>query len=194
MPHPSYVHGASAVPLIGATIAECFDRTVARFPDREALVVRHQDVRLTWAQLKQECERFARGLLALGLKKGDRIGIWSPNWAEWVIAQFATPRIGAILVNINPANRAAELEYALCQSGCSALIIAPPHKTANYAEILAEVEAPKLQTVIYFGDQIVAGGYNWGDVLRLGDAIPEAALRAREREQHFDDPVNHLAR
>ena len=92
MPHPSYVHGASDVPLIGATIAECFDRTVARFPDREALVVRHQDVRFTWAELKLACERLARGLLALGLRKGDRIGIWSPNWAEWVIAQFATPR------------------------------------------------------------------------------------------------------
>ena len=190
MPHPSYVHGASDVPLIGATIAECFDRTVARFPDREALVVRHQDVRFTWAELKLACERLARGLLALGLRKGDRIGIWSPNWAEWVIAQFATPRIGAILVNINPANRAAELEYALRQSGCSALIIAPPLKTSNYAEILAQVSVPELRTVIAFGDQTVAGALSWDEVLRLGDAIPEAQLRAREREQHFDDPVN----
>jgi len=190
MPENSYVHGASDIPLLGTTIGEIFDRTVARFPDREALVVRHQGVRLTWAGLKDVCERFARGLLALGLEKGDRIGIWSPNWAEWVIAQFATPRIGAILVNINPANRAAELEYALRQSGCSALIIAPPLKTSNYAEILAEVEAPELRTVIYFGDQTVAGGYDWEAVLRLGEEVPADVLRAREREQHFDDPVN----
>ena len=190
MPDPSYVHGASDVPLLGATIGECFDRTVARFPDGEALVVRHQGVRLTWTRLKQECERLARGLIALGLEKGDRIGIWSPNWAEWVLAQFATPRIGAILVNINPANRAAELEYALRQSGCTALIIAPPLKTANYAEILAEVAAPDLRTVIAFGDQTVPGALSWDEVLRRGDSVPMEELRAREREQHFDDPVN----
>jgi len=187
---PSYVHGASDVPLIGATIGECFDRTVERFPDGEALVVRHQGVRLSWIELKQVCERFARGLLALGLKKGDRIGIWSPNWAEWVIAQFATPRIGVILVNINPANRAAELQYALRQSGCSALIIAPPLKTSYYARILAEADVPELKTVIAFGDQTVPGAYSWDDVLKLGDAVPEQDLRAREREQHFDDPIN----
>jgi fatty-acyl-CoA synthase len=186
----SYVHGASDVPLIGATIGECFDRTVERFPDREALVVRHQGVRLSWLELKQTCERFARGLLALGLKKGDRIGIWSPNWAEWVIAQFATPRIGAVLVNINPANRAAELEYALRQSGCSALIIAPPHKTSHYARILAEADVPELKTVIAFGDQTVPGAVSWDDVFRQGEAVPEEELRAREREQHFDDPIN----
>ena len=190
MPENSYVHGASDVSLIGATIGEVFDRTVARFPDREALVVRHQDVRMTWAELKDACERLARGLMALGVVKGDRIGIWSPNWAEWVIAQLATPRIGAILVNINPANRGAELEYALNQSGCSTLIIAPPHKACNYAEILAQVEAPGLRTVIYFGNQMVAGGYNWGEVLRLAETVSDADLRAREREQHFDDPIN----
>lgn len=190
MPQNSYVHGASDVPLIGATVGECFDRTVERFPDREALVVRHQRVRLSWIELKLACERFARGLLALGIRKGDRIGIWSPNWAEWVIAQFATPRIGAILVNINPANRAAELEYALRQSGCSALIIAPPHKTSHYARILAETDVPELKTVIAFGDQTVPGALFWDEVLELGDAVPEPDLRARERQQHFDDPIN----
>jgi len=153
------------------------------------LVVRHQDVRLTWGQLKQECDRFARGLSAVGLEKGDRIGIWSPNCVEWVIAQFATPRIGAILVNINSANRSTELEYALRQSGCSALIIAPPLKTSNYAEILAEVEVPELRTVA-FGDQTVPGALSWDAVLRMADGVPDAKLRAREREQHFEDPVN----
>jgi fatty-acyl-CoA synthase len=190
MPEISYVHGASDVPLIGQTIGECFDRTVARFPDREALVVRHQGVRLSWIELKHACERFARGLLTLGIRKGDRIGIWSPNWAEWVIAQFATPRIGAILVNINPANRATELEYALRQSGCSALIIAPPHKTSHYAQILAETSVAQLRTVIAFGDQRVAGAVSWEEVLAKGDGVPEQELRARERDQHFDDPIN----
>ncbi|MGN6673488.1 MAG: AMP-binding protein, partial [Thermomicrobiales bacterium] len=135
----SYVHGASDVPLIGATIGDLFDRVVAQQPGREALVSCHQNLRYTYQELQAACDRFARGLLALGLQKGDRIGIWAPNHAEWVIAQFATPKIGAILVNINPAYRTHELDYALNQSGCTALIIAPPYKTSDYAGLLREV-------------------------------------------------------
>jgi fatty-acyl-CoA synthase len=128
--------------------------------------------------------------MALGLEKGDRIGIWSPNWADvgHRPARHAADR--AILVNINPANRAAELEYALRQSGCTALIIAPPLKTSNYAAILAELAIPELRSVIAFGDQTVPGALSWNEVLRLGDAVPEPRAPAREREQHFDDPVN----
>src|SRR3954454_8329559 len=111
----SYVHGASEVPLIGRTVGDLIDRVAEEFPDREALVSRHQALRFTYRQLQEACDRFAKGLLALGVKKGDRIGIWSPNYAEWVIAQFATPKIGAILVNINPSYRVRELEYALTQ-------------------------------------------------------------------------------
>src|SRR3954452_14834904 len=135
----SYVHGASDVPLIGATIGDLFDRVAADLPDQEALVSCHQRVRYTYGQLREDCDEFARGLLALGIAKGDRIGIWAPNHAEWVIAQFATPKIGAILVNINPAYRTHELEYALRQSGCSALIIAPPFKSSDSAGLLREV-------------------------------------------------------
>ncbi|PYP39749.1 MAG: AMP-binding protein, partial [Gemmatimonadetes bacterium] len=202
---PSYVHGASDTPLIGATIGDGFDATVERFPDREALVSCHQGIRLTWREFQAECDRFARGLLALGLRKGDRIGIWSPNRAEWVVAQFATAKIGAILVNVNPAYRAAELEYALCQSGCSTLILAPPYKTSNYAAILAEVgpeismaspgalraaRLPELRTVISIGAQALPGAYPWDEVLVRGDAMPARALAERQGEQHFDDPIN----
>src|SRR5262245_6489568 len=106
----SYVHGSSAVPLIGQTIGECFDGIVARFADGDALIVRHQGVRWKYGELGERVDRFAAGLLALGLEWGDRIGIWSPNNAEWVITQFATAKAGLILVNINPAYRVSELE------------------------------------------------------------------------------------
>src|SRR4029077_16116339 len=120
-------------------IGDLFDRAVAQLPDHEALVSLHQGLRYTWQELQLACDAFARGLLSLGVQKGDRIGIWSPNHAEWVITQFATPKIGAILVNVNPAYRTHELEYALRQSGCSVLIIAPAFKTSDYAALLREV-------------------------------------------------------
>ncbi|MEZ4571692.1 MAG: AMP-binding protein [Thermomicrobiales bacterium] len=104
----SYVHGASDAPLIGATIGDLFDRVAEQMPDNEALVSRHEGKRFSYRELQHACNEFARGLMALGIKKGDRIGIWAPNWTEWVIAQFATPKIGAILVNINPAYRVHE--------------------------------------------------------------------------------------
>ncbi|MDE3228533.1 MAG: AMP-binding protein, partial [Chloroflexota bacterium] len=121
----SYVSGVSDTPLLGMTIGDAFDATVARFPDREALVSRPQGLRYTWRTLQAEVDRCARGLLALGVKKGDRVGIWAPNRAEWAITQFATAKIGAILVNINPSYRTHELEYALNQSGCSTLVLSP---------------------------------------------------------------------
>jgi len=117
----SYVHGASATPLLGETIGECLRRTVDRHGDREALVVRQQGYRVTWAELWDEVDRAARGLLARGVERGDRVGIWSPNRYEWVIVQYATARIGAILVSVNPAYETAELEYALNQAGVSLL-------------------------------------------------------------------------
>ena len=114
----SYVHGASETPLIGETIGVYFDRTVERYGEREALVVRHQGVRWSWRALQEQVDAFAAGLLALGLEPGERIGIWSPNNAEWVVTQFATTKAGLILVNINPAYRVTELEYALNKAGC----------------------------------------------------------------------------
>ena len=121
----SYVSGTSDIPLLGCTIGEMFDQIVAEYPDQEALIVRHQELRYTYRQLQVEVDRCARGLIALGLQKGERIGIWSPNRAEWTIIQFATSKLGAILVNINPSYRVHELEYALQQSGCAMLVMAP---------------------------------------------------------------------
>src|ERR671916_2550749 len=201
----SYVHGASDVPLLGATIGDCFDRIAGQVPDHEALVSCHQGLRYTYGQLREECDRFARGLLALGLQKGERIGIWSPNHAEWVVAQFATPKLGAILVNINPAYRTHELEYALRQSGCAALIIAPPFKTADYAALLREVcpeladcrpgqlraaRLPELRTVIAFGEQRVPGAFTWQQVMALAAEVDDEQLAARQRAQQFDDAIN----
>ena len=115
MSAPSYSHGASPIPLLGETIGENLRRTVERFGEREALVVRHQGYRATYRQLWGEVGLAARGLLARGARRGDRVGIWAPNRYEWVVVQYATARIGAILVNINPAYRTTELEYALAQ-------------------------------------------------------------------------------
>ncbi len=133
---PSYVHGASEVPLLGETIGQNLRRTVDRFGDREALVVRQQKYRATYRELWDQTTACAQGLLAHGVKKGDRVGIWSPNRYEWVVTQYATARIGAILVNINPAYKTAELRYALQQSGVSLLLLARAFRTADYVGML----------------------------------------------------------
>src|SRR6476620_6659928 len=124
MPAPSYAHGASAVPLLGETIGENLRRTVERCGDREALVVRHQGYRATYRQLWDQVTLAARGLLARGIRPGDRVGVWSPNRFEWVVLQFATARVGAILVTINTGYKSTELEYALNQSGIRLLCLA----------------------------------------------------------------------
>src|SRR5580698_874007 len=143
MPLPSYVHGASNIPLIGETIGVHFDRAIERYGERDALIVRHQNIRWSYRQLQKEVDTFAAGLVALGLEPGERVGIWSPNNAEWAIAQFATAKAGLILVNINPAYRLAELEYALNKSGCAALITAARFKTSDYIAMLRDL-APEL--------------------------------------------------
>src|SRR5215468_5088944 len=135
----SYVHGASEIPFIGDTIGVYFDRIAERFAERDALIVKHQQIRWTFRELKERVDDFAAGLLSLGLERGDRIGIWSPNNAEWTLAQFATAKAGLVLVNVNPAYRRAELEYALNKVECKALILAPALKTSNYLEIAAEL-------------------------------------------------------
>src|SRR5689334_14016341 len=135
----SYANGPSSQPLIGETIGENLERTVARFPDRDALVSCHQNRRYTYAELNGAVDEVARGLMALGLEVGDRIGIWSPNCAEWVLIQYATAKAGVILVNINPAYRTSELDYALNQSGCRMLVAAQRFKTSDYVEMVEEV-------------------------------------------------------
>jgi fatty-acyl-CoA synthase len=201
----SYVSGTSDTPLLGLTIGDAFDRTVARFPDREALIVRQQGLRYTWAALRAEVDRCARGLLALGVRKGDRLGIWAPNRAEWTITQFATAKIGAILVNINPAYRLHELEYALNQSGCSVIVTASAFRTTSYLEMLQTLcpelarcapgqldahKIPALRHVISLGDERTPGMWVWGEVLARADEVSAAALDARQAEQEFDDPIN----
>src|SRR5215471_10445893 len=139
----SYVHGGSETPLIGQTIGEYFDGIAARFPDCDALIVRQQNIRWTYRQFKEQVDTVAAGLVALGLEPGDRIGIWSPNNAEWAVTQFATAKAGLVLVNINPAYRLAELEYALNKVGCKALITATRLKTSDYVGMVAAL-APEL--------------------------------------------------
>ena len=130
---PSYVCGVSDTPLLFQTVGDALDCAVERFGEREALVVRHQDVRLTWCEFREQVDALAAGLLTLGLERGDRIGIWSPNRAEWVLTQFATARLGLVLVNINPAYRIAELRHAmrLAQIDCAVLFGGGPLPTAN---------------------------------------------------------------
>jgi fatty-acyl-CoA synthase len=205
MPQLSYVHGASQTPLIGATIGEFFDRTVAQFGGRDALIVRHQEIRWSWWELKQGVDDFAAGLLALGLEPGERIGIWSPNNAEWVVAQFATAKAGLILVNINPAYRLTELEYALNKAGCAALITAARFKTSDYLAMLGELapelamaapgelraaRLPDLRLLITIGDEVVPGALRFDDVYGLGGMAERDRLTALAGKLQFDDPIN----
>src|SRR5437763_6971557 len=185
MPSPSYVHGASRVPLLGETIGENLRRTVERVPNTEALVVRHQNYRATYSELWDQTTRAARGLLARGVKKGDRVGIWSPNRAEWVVTQYATARIGAILVNINPAYKTAELSYALQQSGTTLLLLAKAFRTADYVGMLREVrdQLPELRQALVLDD-------DWSSLLNDATRIGAQQLDDIESSLQFDDPIN----
>jgi fatty-acyl-CoA synthase len=192
---PSYSSGPSGVPLIGETIGAYVDRVAAANPEREAVVSVHQGVRLTYAQLRAATDEFACGLAALGVRHGDRVGIWSTNTVEWVIAQFATPKIGAILVNINPAYRSSEASYALRQSGVSVLLAQARHKTSDYAGILREIRAglPDLRSVAYIGatDADLDGGdLRWDDVRAAARDFNPDELQARLDATQFDEAIN----
>ena len=201
----SYVHGASGTPLIGETIGVYFDQAVERFGERDALIVRHQGIRWSWHQLKQRVDALAAGLMALGLEPGARIGIWSPNNAEWAVTQFATAKAGLILVNINPAYRVTELEYALNKAGCTALITATRFKTSDYLGMLRELmpelataspgnlraaKLPDLRLIITIGDENVPGAVRFEDVCGLGRAAEREQLAALAGRLQFDDPIN----
>src|SRR6266516_3131121 len=183
MNQPAYAHGPSDTALRGETIGRMWDDVVAANGGRPAIVSRHQGIRWTYAELHEQVERCARALMAGGVRKGDRVGIWSPNNAEWVIVQLATAKVGAILVNINPSYRAHELEYALRQSGCSVLILAPGFKDADYVELAREVQAPELRRHVVLGE-------GWDELLVQGDGLSADALRTREAELDFDQPIN----
>jgi fatty-acyl-CoA synthase len=181
----SYVHGASNKPLLGEPIFSNLRRTAARFGDREALVVVQQGYRATYRDLVGQCEEVARGLMARGVTKGDRVGIWSPNRYEWVIVQYATAAMGAILVNINPAYRTSELEYALNQSGITLLILAAGFRQADYRAMLAEVKGrcPSLREALVLED-------GWEALKRDGAKVAERDLHELESTLQFDDPIN----
>jgi fatty-acyl-CoA synthase len=185
IPLPSYAHGPSAVPLLGETIGQNFRRTVERFADRPALVVRHQGYRATYRELAELVERAARALLARGVTTGDRVGVWAPNRFEWVVLQLATARVGAILVTINPAFKATELEYALRKSGVSFLALARRFRQCDYVATLAEVRdrCPALRhTLVLDAD--------WDDFLGGARGVSEGELAAVEEALQFDDPIN----
>ena len=176
---PSYVHGASATPLLGQTIGENLDRAVERYGEREALVSCHQGLRYTYAELGEAVDRLARALVAEGLQPGDRLGIWSPNRAEWALVQYATAKAGVVLVNVNPAYRTSELEYALRQSGCRWLIAAPSFKTSDYGAMIESVRGglDALERVVLLDSP------EW-EALAGGDADAELPVC------QFDDPIN----
>ena len=181
----SYAQGTSAVPLLGETISQNLRRTAQAFPSRDALVVVDQRYRATYAELWQQVEQCARGLMALDIQKGDRVGMWAPNRYEWVVVQYATAQIGAILVNINPAYRVNELEYALNQSGCRMVIHSRGFRKSNYTEMIAEVR-PRCGAL----EKTIELESSWRDLLDGGATVTQAALEEREASLQFDDPIN----
>ena len=201
----SYSHGAANMPLWGTTIGRAFHQAVASAGDRDALIVRHQNLRWSYEELKRRVDEFAAGLLALGLEPGDRVGIWSPNNAEWIITQYATAKVGIILVNINPAYRITELEYALNKVECKALVCADQFKTSSYIQMLQELmpelsacqpgqvkskSIPSLTTVINIGSRAYPGFYKFEDVPTFAGSSEVAKLSSLAGTLQFDDPIN----
>ena len=201
----SYVHGASNKALIGQTIGHHFDLACALHAEREALVVRHQNVRLSYAELRLKVDALACGLRRLGLQPGERIGIWSQNRLEWTLTQFATAKAGLVLVNINPAYRRSELEYALNKVGCRALILSPAFKSSDYLEMLADLapelghcepgllrahKLPSLEIVIRLGAEHTPGMLNFDSLCTAPSRDELAELEELGERLQFDDPIN----
>ena len=201
----SYYSGASSTQLIYQTIGDYLDDVCQRFPDNEALVVRHQNVRWTYTQFKQEIDRLATGLLALGIQPGDRVSIWGPNSYEWALVQYATASIGAIMVCINPAYRLHELEYALNKVECRAIITAESFKTSQYLTMLQDLAPelascapgklkannfPHLEMIIRMGEDASSGMLNFTDVCDMGTATEYQQLQDIKRTLRPDDPIN----
>jgi fatty-acyl-CoA synthase len=191
----SYVHGTGSVPLLGETIGAALDRAAAQFGSRDALVSCHQNLRYTYDDLLREVNQVARALLVLGVERGDRVGIWSGNTAQWLIVQYAAAKAGAILVNVNPSYRLRELEYALNQSGIRVLVTARSFRKTDYVELLTTLmpeltrprhgpleteKVPALEHLIYLDSNAAPGGMAWADFVRLGDRVPAQDLSARK--------------
>ncbi|WP_139672141.1 AMP-binding protein [Pseudomonas sp. F16(2018)] len=205
MPQPSYTRGRQDHPLLTLTIGQAFDATVARHGEREALVVRHQGLRYSWRELAAEVDVQAQALMALGVEVGERVGIWAPNCAQWCILQLATAKVGAILVNINPAYRVGELEYVLRQSGCRWLVCADAFKTSDYHAMvqalvpelathalgeLASERLPDLRGVISLAAEPPSGFLPWAALAGRAGAVEVESYQARQQGLQFDQPVN----
>ena len=201
----SYTSGTSDKPLIGKTIGQLFDEIVEQYPENEALVSCHQDIHWTYRQLKEQVDRCACALMAIGVEKGVRVGIWSPNRAEWTVVQLATGKIGAILVNINPSYRLHELEYALNQSGCSLLITADEFKYSNYTQMLYDLapelgkshpgrlvaqRLPALHSLIRLNPEPTPGMWTWEEFLSFAPKVSSEQLSGRQASLDFDEPIN----
>ncbi|XP_008947471.1 PREDICTED: acyl-CoA synthetase family member 2, mitochondrial-like, partial [Merops nubicus] len=200
----SYVQGASDIPLLNKTVGQCLDETVERFPGRDALVFCHEGVRKTFAQFKEEVDQAAAGLLALGLKKGDRLGMWGPNKYEWVLMQFATAQAGIILVSVNPAYQALELEFVIRKVGCKALVFPTQFKTQRYYDILKQ-SCPELEksspggikskrlpdlSIVITVDSKLPGTFHMDEVMQAGDSSHMKQLRAVQKTLSCNEPVN----
>ena len=202
---PSYVSGTSERPLLFLTVGQALDQAAERYPDRDAIIVRHQDVRMSYRQFKAAVEDVAAGLLTLGLERGDRIGIWSPNRIEWVLTQFATAKLGLIMVNINPAYRVAELEYALNQVECKAIVIADRFKTSDYVGMLRELapeldsarpgaleaaRLPHLSSVVCTADEAPSGMFRFAELAARATDELRNSVAEIEAELDPDDAIN----
>ncbi len=201
----SYVHGAFSTPFLDTTIGRELDRAAEQHSDREALVVRHQSIRWSYAELRERVDRCAAGLLSLGLEPGDRVGMWSPNNAEWTITQFATAKAGLILVNINPAYRLTELAYAINNVECRAIITAASFKTSDYLSMLRSLapelddagagalrseKLPSLEFVVHLGAETEAGMLRFQDLMDAGTSADASRVRALAETLQFDDAIN----
>ena len=183
---PSYASGTAEAPLLGETIAANLSRTVQRVPDRTAVVEAQTGRRLSYAEFDRAVNELARGLLALELQPGDRVGIWAPNCIDWMLVQYATARVGVILVNINPAYRSHELGFVLKQAGISVLFSAVEHRGSDYRAMVDEVsvDCPDLNRVVYLGER------SWDELIAVGASQDQSALDARAAGLDFDDPIN----
>ncbi|KAM8797026.1 medium-chain acyl-CoA ligase ACSF2, mitochondrial [Eudromia elegans] len=200
----SYVQGTLDIPLLNKTVGQCLDETVQRFPDRDALVFCRDGVRKTFAQFKEEVDQTAAGLLALGLKKGDRLGVWCPNKYEWVLMQFATAQAGIILVSVNPAYQAGELEFVIRKVGCKALMFPSQFKTQKYYDILKQA-CPELEksspggikskrlpdlSIVIMVDSKLPGTFHMSEVMQAGDSSHIKQLRALQQTLSCHEPIN----
>src|SRR5215213_879377 len=188
--------------LLKITIGDLLDRQAARFGERDALIHVEHGVRYSYAEFRDECDRVAKGMIALGIRKGDHVGIWATNYPEWVVAQFATAKIGAVLVTVNPSYRTHELQYLLGQSDTSTLLLIGSFKTSDYVAIINELipelrdsepanlkcaQFPQLQRVIFIGKQRQPSMIQWGDLAGIGAHVDDDELAERQAVCHPDD-------